>query len=155
MAAKLAKKLAKKPTGKLVGEPTRSNLPDRREAISKMEPMLISESSKHRDQLNELVFELTAAATALRVSLPEGMVEALCDLVRSMNCYYSNKIEGHDTLPIEIERALIEDYSDDKKRRDLQFEAKAHIATQRWIDEGALAGRCGTVTAVLDVHYRF
>ena len=35
--------------------------------ISKMEPMLISESSKHRDQLNELVFELTAAATALRV----------------------------------------------------------------------------------------
>jgi Fic family protein len=152
---KLAKKLAKKPTGKLVGEPARSNLPDRREAISKMEPMLISESSKHRDQLNELVFELTAAATALRVSLPEGMVEALCDLVRSMNCYYSNKIEGHDTLPIEIERALIEDYSDDKKRRDLQFEAKAHVATQRWIDEGALAGRSGTVTAVLDVHYRF
>ena len=67
MPEKLAKKLAKKPTGKLVGEPARSNLPDRREAISKMEPMLISESSKHRDQLNELVFELTAAATALRI----------------------------------------------------------------------------------------
>jgi Fic family protein len=148
-------KLAKKPTSNSLSGPARPNLPDRGEAISKMEPMLISESSKRRAQLNELVFELTAAATALRVSLPDGMVEALCDLVRSMNCYYSNKIEGHDTLPIEIEQALVEDYSHDKKRRDLQYEAKAHIATQRWIDEGSLADRGGTVAAVLDVHYRF
>jgi hypothetical protein len=70
------------------------------------------------------VFELTNAATALRVGLPEGMVEALCDLVRSMNCYYSNLIEGHDTLPIEIEQALAEDYSNNKQRKELQYEAK-------------------------------
>jgi Fic family protein len=83
------------------------------------------------------------------------MVEPLCDLVRSMNCYYSNLIEGHDTLPIEIEQALAEDYSQDKARKDLQYEAKAHIATQRWIDEGALTGRAATAGAVFETHYRF
>jgi Fic family protein len=147
---KLAKKPAKKPA-----KPDGSAIIDRHESISIMEPMLISEGSKHRGRLNELVFELTNAATALRVSLPEGMVEALCDLVRSMNCYYSNLIEGHDTLPIEIEQALAEDYSNDKQRKDLQYEAKAHIATQRWIDEGGLSGRAQTVAAVLETHKRF
>jgi hypothetical protein len=28
-----------------------------------------------------------------------------------MNCYYSNLIEGHDTHPVDIERALKSDYS--------------------------------------------
>jgi Fic family protein len=59
-------------------------------------------------------------------------------VVRSMNCYYSNLIEGHNTHPIDIERALAGDYSQDTEKRNLQKEAKAHIATQRWIDEGAL-----------------
>ena len=155
MARRPGKELAKKLASKTTGEAPASNLPDRREDISQMEPMLITESSKHRDRMNELVFELSASASAFRASLPEGMVEALCDLVRSMNCYYSNLIEGHDTLPIEIEQALADDYSRDKKRRDLQYEAKAHIATQRWIDEGALTGRATTVEAVLETHYRF
>jgi Fic family protein len=154
MAKKPARELAKKPTAKVAGQPA-SNLPDRREDISEMEPMLITESSKHRDRMNEMVFELSSSASAFRASLPEGMVEALCDLVRSMNCYYSNLIEGHDTLPIEIEQALAEDYSEDKARKDLQYEAKAHIATQRWIDEGALTGRAATVAAALETHYRF
>lgn len=152
---KPANELAKKPATKIAKDQARSNLPDRGEAVTQMEPTLISESSKHRARLNELVFELTGAASSFRASLPEGMVEPLCDLVRSMNCYYSNRIEGHDTLPIEIEQALAEDYSHDKKRRDLQYEAKAHIATQRWIDEGALRGRWGTVAGVSETHCRF
>lgn len=154
MAPKPSRELAKKPTAR-APKVRKSNLPDRGEDVSRMEPMLITESSKQRGRLNGLVFELVAAASAFRASLPEGMVEALCDLVRSMNCYYSNLIEGHDTLPIEIEQALAEDYSHDKKRKNLQFEAKAHIATQRWIDEGALTGRTGTVEAVYETHYRF
>ncbi|MBJ6612111.1 MAG: hypothetical protein JG718_17270 [Candidatus Thiothrix moscowensis] len=67
-------------------------------------------------------------------------MRALSDLVRSMNCYYSNLIEGHDTQPIDIERALNEDYSTDPKKRDLQLEAKAHIAVQQWIDADGLLG---------------
>jgi Fic family protein len=68
-----------------------------------MEPMVISESSRHRGRLNQLVFELTTVATAFKASLPDAMVEAVGDLVRSMNCYYSNLIEGHNTHPIDIE----------------------------------------------------
>ena len=79
MAQKLAKKLAKTARG--------PKPQDRGETTSAMEPMLVSESSRHRSRLNELVFQLTTAATAFKASLPEGMVDALCDLVRSMNCY--------------------------------------------------------------------
>ena len=113
------------------------------------------EEGRQEAGLDLLLFELSSSASAFRASLPEGMVEALGDLVRSMNCYYSNLIEGHDTLPIEIEQALAETYSHNKERKDLQFEAKAHIATQRWIDEGALMGRAATVGAVLETHHRF
>ena len=55
-----------------------------------------------------------------------------------MNCYYSNLIEGHNTHPVDIERALAGDYSTDPEKRDLQLEAKAHIAVQKWIDEGGM-----------------
>jgi Fic family protein len=119
-----------------------------------MEPMLISTESRHRPRLNELVFHLNTAATQFRTGLPEGMVGAICDVVRSMNCYHSN-LKGHNTHPVDIERALAGDYSQDTTKRNLQKEAKAHIATQRWIDEGALAGKAASMQAVLDVHRRF
>jgi len=54
-----------------------------------------------------------------------------------MNCYYSNLIEGHDTHPRDIDRALAHsDYSADPKMRALQYEAVAHIEVQRLIDNG-------------------
>jgi Fic family protein len=72
-----------------------------------------------------------------------------------MNCYYSNLIEGHDTHPVDIERALQGDYSKDRKKRDLQIEAKAHIVVQQWIDEGGLQARAATVDSVREIHRRF
>jgi Fic family protein len=72
-----------------------------------------------------------------------------------MNCYYSNLIEGHDTHPIDIERALKKDYSADPKQRTLQREAEAHMAVQKWIDEGGLKGRAVTVGGILEIHRRF
>jgi Fic family protein len=80
---------------------------------------------------------------------------SLADLVRSMNCYYSNLIEGHDTHPVDIERALKEDYSRDARKRDLQMEARAHIAVQRWIDQGGLQGRATTADGIRETHRRF
>jgi Fic family protein len=72
-----------------------------------------------------------------------------------MNCYYSNLIEGHDTHPVDIERALREDYSQDARRRDLQLEARAHIAVQKWTDEGGLKGRAVTTDGIRETHRRF
>lgn len=128
---------------------------DRGESVGMMEPLLISGTSRFRPQLADLTLELTAKSTALCKSLPEGIVRALSDLVRSMNCYYSNLIEGHDTHPIDIERALNEDYSTDPAKRDLQLEAKAHIAVQQWIDNDGLNGRTTSIEGILETHRRF
>jgi len=43
-----------------------------------------------------------------------------------MNTYYSNLIEGHNTRPKDIERALAGKFDDDEQRRNLQIEAAAH-----------------------------
>jgi Fic family protein len=72
-----------------------------------------------------------------------------------MNCYYSNLIEGHDTHPIDIERALKGDYSKDATKRDLQLEAKAHIAVQHWIDTGGLKSPATTANSITEIHRRF
>jgi len=129
--------------------------PDGGESPSMMEPMLISERSKHRGALTDLAVELAAHSAGFRRSLPEGVLTALATLVRAMNCYYSNLIEGHDTHPIDIERALKNDYSENTEKRNLQLEAKAHIAVQQWIDEGALHGRATSSEGICEIHRRF
>jgi len=128
---------------------------DRGELVSLMEPMKISETSRHRGDLTDLSVELAAHSTGFRRSLPEGVLTALADLVRAMNCYYSNLIEGHDTHPVDIERALNNDYSDNADQRDLQLEAKAHIAVQQWIDKGGLHGNAMSQDGICEIHKRF
>ncbi len=120
-----------------------------------MEPLIISGGSTHRGELSDLAVELTAHATGFRRSLPEGILAALANLVRSMNCYYSNLIEGHDTHPIDIECALNDDYSADVEKRNLQLEATAHISVQKWIDEGGLKDRATTKDGIIEIHRRF
>jgi len=105
-----------------------------------MEPLLVGEGCRERGEITDLAFELAQKSAGFRRSLPSSLLASLSDLVRSMNCYYSNLIEGHSTHPIDIERALKNDYSQDSYKRDLQLEAKAHIAVQKWIDGGGLGG---------------
>ena len=128
---------------------------DRRETTSLMEPLLIAEGSRHRSGLIDLALELAQRSAGFRRSLPESILTSLGDLVRSMNCYYSNLIEGHDTHPIDIERALKGDYSNDTQKRDLQLEAKAHIAVQQWIDNGGLKGGAVAASSICEIHRRF
>ena len=128
---------------------------DRGETVSLMEPLLITESCRHRTELTDLTVDLAGKAAGFRRSLPAGIVAALADLVRAMNCYYSNLIEGHDTHPIDIERALKNDYSADPRKRDLQLEAKAHVAVQRWIDDGNLRAKATTADGIREIHRRF
>jgi len=128
---------------------------DRGELVSLMEPLLIGDGSRHRSGLTDLALELAQKSAGFRRSLPESLLASLADLVRSMNCYYSNLIEGHDTHPVDIERALKNEYSNDAHKRDLQLEAKAHIAVQKWIDAGGLRGRAATTDGIREIHRRF
>lgn len=103
------------------------------ESITSMEPMLTPE---HEWRLEDLAFDLATKASGLASQLPQQVRQGIGDLVRSMNCYYSNLIEGHDTHPRDIDRALVHaDYSTDPEKRALQHEAIAHIEVQRLIDQ--------------------
>jgi Fic family protein len=129
---------------------------DRGENLSMMEPLFIGEGSRHRGPLLDLALELAQKSAGLRRSLPSSLLASLADLVRAMNCYYSNFIEGHDTHPVDIERALQNDYSHDMHKRDLQLEARAHIAVQAWIDGGGLKGGQALGTeGIREIHRRF
>ena len=59
-----------------------------------------------------------------------------------MNCYYSNLIEGHNTRPRDIARALVGDLDEDEGRRNLQIEAAAHVRVQEKIDRLAQMAGC-------------
>jgi Fic family protein len=69
----------------------------------------------------------------------------LRSLLRSMNSYYTNRIEGQHTRPHEIEQALRKDFSEDAKLATKQRLAVAHIEAevaleQRYVGaEGARA----------------
>jgi len=128
---------------------------DRGETIGLMEPMMIAEEAPQRTALTDLAIDLAARSTGFRRSLPDGVTRALADLVRAMNCSYGNLIEGHDKHPVDIERALRSDYSKDAEKRNLQIEARAHIAVQRWIDDGGLDGRAVSPDGISETHRRF
>ena len=98
-----------------------------------MEPMLPEESNR---ELEDIAFDLTSKANSLAGKLHPIVASAIGNLVRSMNCYYSNLIEGHDTHPRDIDRALNRNLSNQPKKRALQLEAVAHIEVQKAIDEG-------------------
>src|ERR1700722_6446512 len=101
--------------------------------ISAMEPLHIPEGD---GEFADLAFELIQKAAALSGQLRAEVQEELGRLVRSMNCYYSNFIEGHQTQPRDIERALARDFDGNERQRDLQHEAVAHIEVQKSIDFG-------------------
>ena len=132
-----------------------TTIPDEGETIGLFEPLMVSESSPVRAGLNDLVLELAEKSAAFRGGLPASIAEALADLVRAMNCYYSNLIEGHDTHPIDIERAMRNDYSADPKKRNLQHEAKAHVAVQKWIDEDGMSEPPTAPASIIELHRRF
>jgi Fic family protein len=125
------------------------------EATARMEPLLIGETSRHRTGLTDLALDLAQKSAGFHRSLPASTRTSLADLVRTMNCYYSNIIEGHATHPVDIERALKGDYSTDPEKRDLQLEAKAHVIVQQWIDAGGLKGRVVAVESIREIHRRF
>lgn len=128
---------------------------DRHENPSLMEPLLISETSAHRKELMDLVVELVAKSAGFKSSLPSAIQTSLATTVRAMNCYYSNLIEGHDTHPIDIEKALQGHYSADIKKRHLQKEAKAHIEVQEWIDHGGIKNNLFSRDTICEIHQRF
>jgi len=118
-----------------------------------MESMMPRDSGR---VLENLAVELIAKANQLSGQVKPEVRDSIGDLVRSMNCYYSNLIEGHNTHPREIDSALADRYSDDAKRRALQKEAVSHIEVQRMIDSGDAPNVAPTSLEYIRwIHYEF
>jgi Fic family protein len=107
------------------------------ETPSRIEPARLEETS---EKISDALAELSAASATLGKSLHPRTASNLADLVRIMNTYYSNLIEGHDTRPRDIERALAGNFDKDEKRRNLQLEAAAHVRLQTEVDRMAARG---------------
>jgi Fic family protein len=89
----------------------------------------------------DVIAEVSAASATLGRALHPKTAANLADLVRLMNTYYSNLIEGQNTRPREIERALAGSLDTDRARRNLQLEAAAHVRVQKQVDSLAAEGR--------------
>ncbi len=97
-----------------------------------MTPLLSDDTS---GELNELAISIIRASATLTSSVHPLTRQAIASFLRPMNSYYSNLIEGHDTHPLDIDRALRQDFSLDKRKRSLQEEAKAHIELHQLITD--------------------
>ena len=101
------------------------------ETVQRIEPARLEEPG---EAIADVVAELSAAAATLGRALHPRTAANLAALVRIMNAYYSNLIEGHNTRPRDIERALAGDLEADTTRRNLQLEAAAHVRVQARLD---------------------
>ncbi len=87
--------------------------------------------SSSSGKLAELTAEVWCKSGILSAQIPSAVVrERAARLVREMNSYYSNLIEGHKTLPRDIERALHLDYSENPDQRANQHLNRAHIEVE-------------------------
>jgi Fic family protein len=92
---------------------------------------LMPESTK---TLQDLALTVATRSGEIAGKLHPTTSQAVEDLLRIVNSYYSNLIEGNSTHPSDIERATRGDLDTDPANRELQLESKAHIYCQKKID---------------------
>jgi Fic family protein len=122
---------------------------------SAMEPLMpIAE----RGRLAELSFEILQESGRLSGMVRSPWVfQEVASVVRGMNCYYSNLIEGHRTSPRDIERAMARDFAGDSTERANQLLAFAHMEVERELVELWEQGGEDVYSAefVCEIHRRF
>ena len=107
------------------------------ESVSRIEPARLDDAPT---VITDVIVDLASETVRLGRGLHATTAANLADLVRMMNTYYSNLIEGHDTQPREIARALAGDLDRNEERRNLQLEATAHMRVQAELDRRGAAG---------------
>lgn len=85
------------------------------------------------------------------------ILNAIKELLRKVNSYYSNKIESEGTHPIDIERAMRQEFSEDTHKRNLQQLSLVYIEVQQSIEKRFEEDNTLTPfsqTFISDVHYQ-
>ena len=79
------------------------------------------------EKANDLLIE----AAKLEGSHTPQILQAVKELLYTVNSYYSNKIESEGTHIVDIEKAMQQVYSKDTKKRNLQILSLTHIEVQK------------------------
>src|SRR2546422_1313706 len=95
---------------------------------------------KDLTQTRTRALDVVQRSLKLTASAHENTRTSLRELVRAMNSYYSNRIEGQGTHPRNIERALRKDFSDKPGTARLQRIAVAHIEAERDLEQQSASG---------------
>lgn len=115
------------------------------------EPLL--PSPRRQEELLVKAHTLARAATQL-AGLP--VAPGLRGLLRGMNSYYTNRIEGQHTRPTEIEQALSHQFSGDKNLARRQRLALTHMEAEEAVEAryqgDAGANQLFSLAAVEDIH---
>ena len=101
------------------------------------------------DELRQRARSVVEKSLKLSHSAHPVTISTLCELVRAMNSYYSNKIEGQSTHPKNIEQALHKDFSDKPDVAKLQRLALAHIEAERELEQNVHEGDSALTSAFL------
>jgi len=83
------------------------------------------------EDLQDFALEVLQKSAALGNRQHPLTLDTLRELLRIINSYYSNMIEGHNTHPYDIVRAMQKEYDSEPAKRNLQMESVAHIFVQR------------------------
>ena len=87
--------------------------------------------------LSDIALDIYRKSASLGGLLHPTTRKALVEFLRLTNSYYSNLIEGHYTHPVDIERAIKDDFAAEPAVRFRQLEARVHIEVQKIIDFAA------------------
>lgn len=83
--------------------------------------------------------ELLTECHQLDAQAGPSVVQALQPRLRAMNSYYTNKIEGQQTKPADIERALRSDFDANAALAKKQRLAIAHMAAEEQLEQATVA----------------
>ena len=78
--------------------------------------------------------QICIKSATLQGSHNQSIINEVSNLLRITNSYYSNRIESEGTHPIDIEKAMKNDFSKDEKKRNLQNLSLSHIEVQKYIE---------------------
>ena len=103
------------------------------DAPHQFEPLL--PSARYTGELREMGDQLARESLRLQGGAHESVVSEVRDLVRAMNSYYSNRIEGQSTHPLYIAQALTQHFADQPDIARRQRLALAHVHAERQLED--------------------
>ena len=110
------------------------------DSISRMTPLL----PERADDLQDLALEVIQRSASLGTRQHRVTLNSLRELLRIINSYYSNLIEGHNTHPCDIVRAMQQEYDSEPVKRNLPLLQHSSASRASESTTVGLWGRCGS-----------